>query len=49
MAILTAYAMESGARRGILAASAQGRLLYESLGWDPACEMLSLMGAVLDD
>jgi GNAT superfamily N-acetyltransferase len=49
MAILTAYALESGARRGILAASAQGRLLYESLGWDPACEMLSLMGAVVDD
>jgi GNAT superfamily N-acetyltransferase len=46
MATLTAYALESGARRGVLAASAQGRLLYESLGWDPAYEMLSLMGAV---
>lgn len=45
MAALTTYALESGARRGVLAASAQGRLLYESLGWDPAYEMLSLMGA----
>jgi GNAT superfamily N-acetyltransferase len=46
MATLTAYALDSGARRGVLAASGQGRLLYESLGWDPAYEMLSLMGAV---
>lgn len=45
MATLTAYALERGAARGVLAASAQGRLLYESLGWDPAFEMLSLMGA----
>jgi GNAT superfamily N-acetyltransferase len=45
MATLTAYALESGARQGVLAASAQGRLLYESLGWEPAAEMLSLMGA----
>lgn len=45
MATLTTYALESGARRGVLAASAQGRLLYEALGWDPAHEMLSLMGA----
>lgn len=45
MATLTAYARESGARQGVLAASAQGRMLYESLGWDPAYEMLSLMGA----
>lgn len=45
MATLTTYALDSGARRGVLAASAQGRLLYESLGWDPAYEMLSLMGA----
>jgi GNAT superfamily N-acetyltransferase len=45
MATLTTYALESGARRGVLAASAQGRLLYESLGWDSAYEMLSLMGA----
>lgn len=48
MATLTAYALDSGARRGVLAASAQGRRLYESLGWDPAYEMLSLMGAVHD-
>ena len=46
MATLTAYALESGARRGVLAASAQGRRLYESLGWDPAYEMFSLMGDV---
>ncbi len=45
MATLTTYALESGASRGVLAASAQGRLLYESLGWDPAYAMLSLMGA----
>lgn len=49
MAALTAYALEAGARRGVLAASAQGRLLYESLRWDPACEMLSLMGAATSD
>lgn len=49
MATLTAYALESGVRRGVLAASAQGRLLYESLGWDPAYQMLSLMGATLDE
>ena len=49
MATLTSYALESGVRRGVLAASAQGRLLYESLGWDPAYEMLSLMGAPLDE
>jgi GNAT superfamily N-acetyltransferase len=48
MATLTAYALESGALRGVLAASAPGRLLYESLGWDPAHEMLSLMGAPHD-
>jgi GNAT superfamily N-acetyltransferase len=46
MATLTTYALESGARHGVLAASAQGRLLYESLGWEPAYEMLSLMGVV---
>ena len=45
MATLTTYALESGVRHGVLAASAQGRLLYESLGWEPAYEMLSLMGA----
>jgi GNAT superfamily N-acetyltransferase len=46
MATLTTYALESGARNGVLAASAQGRRLYESLGWESACEMLSLMGTV---
>jgi len=45
MATLTAYALQRGATRGVLAASAQGRLLYESLGWEGRFEMLSLMGA----
>ncbi len=44
MATLTAYALESGAQAGVLAASGQGRLLYESLGWRPAYAMWSLMG-----
>ena len=45
MATLTAYALEHGASRGVLAASARGRLLYESLGWEAELDMLSLMGA----
>jgi GNAT superfamily N-acetyltransferase len=45
MAALTTHALQSGARTGVLAATAQGRRLYESLGWSPACQMLSLMGA----
>ncbi|MCW2824776.1 MAG: hypothetical protein JWQ91_1693 [Aeromicrobium sp.] len=45
MASLTVQAMGRGADRGVLAASAPGRALYRSLGWDPALEMLSLMGA----
>ena len=48
MATLTAYALESGATRGVLAASGQGRLLYESLGWEPAYGMFSLMGDSTD-
>jgi GNAT superfamily N-acetyltransferase len=45
MATLTAQAMGRGATHGVLAASAQGRQLYSSLGWDVRLEMLSLMGA----
>ncbi|MCW2768608.1 MAG: hypothetical protein JWR27_41 [Aeromicrobium sp.] len=44
MAVLTGQAMGRGAERGVLAASAPGRALYRSLGWDPTLEMLSLMG-----
>ncbi|MCD9197450.1 GNAT family N-acetyltransferase [Aeromicrobium wangtongii] len=45
MATLTAQAMGRGATHGVLAASAQGRPLYTSLGWQTRLEMLSLMGA----
>lgn len=44
MATLTQQAMGRGARRGVLAASDQGRQLYLSLGWTAELEMLSLMG-----
>lgn len=45
MATLTTQAMGRGATHGVLAASAQGRQLYSSLGWDARLEMLSVMGA----
>jgi GNAT superfamily N-acetyltransferase len=45
METLTAQAVGRGATHGVLAASAQGRQLYLSLGWDVRLEMLSLMGA----
>lgn len=45
MATLTQQAMGRGALRGVLAASNQGRQLYQSMGWTPALEMLSLMGS----
>ncbi|GAA3536060.1 hypothetical protein GCM10022234_36030 [Aeromicrobium panaciterrae] len=45
MAMLTSYALDRGATDGVLAATAQGRALYEALGWDVALEMRSLMGA----
>lgn len=48
MSVLTAYALESGARTGVLAATAQGRPLYESLGWHQAYAMRSLMGVPRD-
>ncbi|MET0930017.1 MAG: GNAT family N-acetyltransferase [Aeromicrobium sp.] len=44
MATLTVQAMGRGATSGVLAASAPGRQLYLSLGWDVRLEMLSLMG-----
>jgi GNAT superfamily N-acetyltransferase len=44
MSMLTSYALDHGAKDGILAATAQGRALYESLGWDAELEMRSLMG-----
>jgi GNAT superfamily N-acetyltransferase len=45
MATLTEQAMGRGATTGVLAASAQGRQLYATLGWDVRLELLSLMGA----
>jgi GNAT superfamily N-acetyltransferase len=45
MAVLTAQAHGRGATDGVLAASAQGRPLYTSLGWRTRLEMLSVMGA----
>lgn len=41
---MTRRAAGLGARHGVLAASADGRALYESLGWVVEREMLSLMG-----
>lgn len=45
MSMLTSYALDHDASDGILAATSQGRALYEALGWDVALEMRSLMGA----
>lgn len=44
MATLTVQAMGRGATHGVLAASAQGRQLYRSIGWDTRLEMFSVMG-----
>lgn len=44
MATLTGRAMDHGATHGVLAASAQGRRLYATLGWDTRLGMLSVMG-----
>jgi GNAT superfamily N-acetyltransferase len=46
MAALTAHAVQRGATHGVLAATAEGRQLYASLGWEHAYEMRSLMGTV---
>ena len=45
MATLTAQAVGRGATHGVLAASASGRQLYATLGWDVRLEMLSVMGS----
>ena len=45
VAMLTSYALDRGATHGVLAATDQGRLLYESLGWEVALTMRSVMGA----
>lgn len=45
MSMLTSYALDHGATDGVLAASAQGRALYEALGWDATLQMRSLMGS----
>lgn len=44
MSVLSARAVADGATRGILAASADGRALYASLGWTVERQLLSLMG-----
>lgn len=44
MTALTVQAMGRGATHGVLAASAQGRQLYDTLGWRARLEMLSVMG-----
>ncbi|MGH3358101.1 MAG: GNAT family N-acetyltransferase [Nocardioidaceae bacterium] len=41
MNALSGWAFEHGARTGILAASADGQLLYERLGWTVACPLIS--------
>lgn len=45
MANLTDHALAAGARHGILAASDEGRRLYESLGWTSVLQLRSFMGA----
>lgn len=42
---LVAHAHQRGARQAVLAASADGRDLYESLGWTVKREMFSVMGS----
>ncbi|MGA8986979.1 GNAT family N-acetyltransferase [Aeromicrobium sp.] len=46
MVALSNRAIDEGATAGILAASADGRHLYEALGWQSRLDMWSLMGAV---
>ena len=45
MAALSAWAVDRGATTGLLAASADGALLYTALGWDTRLSMWSLMSA----
>ena len=44
MGVLTTWAIDHGASRGLLAASADGAELYRTLGWDSRLAMLSVMG-----
>lgn len=44
MTALSARAVAGGAARGILVASADGRALYESLGWTAERQLVSLIG-----
>ena len=44
VSMLTSYALDHGAKHGVLAATSQGRMLYESLGWEVSLGMRSLMG-----
>lgn len=44
MASLTNHSLEAGARQGILAASHEGRMLYESIGWQTRLQLRSFMG-----
>lgn len=46
MQALTSRALENGADSGLLAASADGQLLYETLGWHNECAMLMFRGTV---
>ena len=48
MSALNTWAVDQGATTGLLAASADGAGLYQSLGWDTALQMWSLMGAADD-
>ncbi len=45
---LTIWAVDHGARTGLMAATADGASLYTALGWDTTMVMWSLMG-VRDD
>lgn len=48
MNALSGWAFEHGARTGILAASAEGQLLYGRLGWTIACPLVSFRGTAAD-
>lgn len=45
---LSAWAIDTGATTGILAASADGQKLYAALGWRTECTMLMFRGASRD-
>lgn len=48
MAALTVQAMGRGATHGVLAASAQGRQLYATIGWRTRLELMSVLGTPSD-